>query len=90
MLHRVDGYVMGAPSREPLQQEDVSSAWCPSVTPAEQTQLAHLSSGGELDSRLAPHSPAVPARGCMDLLDMRGCLSVSAGTMVCNGSKISG
>lgn len=51
--------------------------------------LAHLLSGGELDSRVAPRSLGEPARGHAGLWDAGGYLSVNAGTTVCNISKLS-
>lgn len=51
--------------------------------------LAHLSSDGELDSRLAPRSLGEPARGHTGLWDVSDYLSVDPGTTICNTSKLS-
>lgn len=53
------------------------------------SSLAHLSSGGELDSRLASRLLRATARGHTGFLDVRDYLSVNAGMVVCNASKVS-
>lgn len=53
------------------------------------SSLAHLSSGGELDSRLPSRLLGATARGHTGFLDVRNYLSVNAGMVVCNASKVS-
>lgn len=53
------------------------------------SSLAHLLSGGELDSRLASCLFRAIARGYTGFQDVRDYLSVNAGMVVCNASKVS-